>query len=39
MVFLDDYLAIIGKPHVPLIKKASALHGDIAYLDPQTGTS
>ncbi|WP_181163774.1 dienelactone hydrolase family protein [Pontibacter mangrovi] len=38
-ILLEDYhLAIIGKPYVPLIRAASTLRRDMAYLDPQTGT-
>jgi len=37
-IFLDKYhVAIISKPYVPLLKKASELRRDMAYNDPKTG--
>jgi len=37
-IVLDDYhLAIISKPYIPLIRKASELRRDMAYIDTQTG--
>lgn len=38
-ILLDSYhLAIIGKPYVPLIKNASELRRDMAYVEPQSGS-
>ncbi|WP_161889273.1 alpha/beta hydrolase family protein [Pontibacter russatus] len=38
-ILLDGYhLAIISKPYVPLIGKASELRRDMAYVDPKTGS-
>ncbi|WP_276499552.1 alpha/beta hydrolase family protein [Pontibacter litorisediminis] len=38
-ILLNDYhLAIISKPYVPLIREASGLRRDMAYVDPKTNS-